>query len=36
MDKLYEYEDLGVLKNYIGSFSSNVEDIIDKTRKKAG
>ena len=34
--KLYEYKNLGVLKNYIGSFSSNVEDNIDKTRKKAG
>ena len=31
-----EYKNLGVLKNYIGSFSSNVEDNIDKTRKKAG
>ena len=36
VDELYEYKDLGVLKNYIGSFSSNVEDNIDKTRKKAG
>ena len=24
------------MKNYVGSFSSNVEDNIDKTRKKAG
>ena len=36
VDELYEYNNLGVLKNYIGSFSSNVEDNIDKTRKKAG
>ena len=36
VDELYEYENLGVLKNYIGSFSSNVEDNIGKTRKKAG
>ena len=36
VDKLYEYKNLGDLKNYIGSFSSNVEDNIDKTRKKAG
>ena len=36
VDELYEYKNLGVLKNYIGSFSSNVEDNIDKTRKKAG
>ena len=25
---------LGVTKNYVGSFSSNVEDNIDKTRKR--
>ena len=36
VDDLYEYKNLGVLKNYIGSFSSNVEDNIDKTQKKAG
>ena len=36
VDEPYEYKNLGVLKNYIGSFSSNVEDNIDKTRKKAG
>ena len=36
VDELYEYKNLGVLKNYIGSFSSNVEDNIDKTLKKAG
>ena len=35
-DEIYEYKNLGVLKNYVGSFSSNVEDNIDKTRKKAG
>ena len=35
LDELYEYKTLGVLKNYIGSFSSNVKDNIDKTRKKA-
>ena len=35
VDGLYEYKNLGVLKNYIGSFSCNVEDSIDKTRKKA-
>ena len=34
VDELYEYKNLGVLKNYLGSFSSNVEDNIDKTRKK--
>ena len=36
VDELYEYKNLGALKNYIGSFSSNVEDNIDKTRKKGG
>ena len=36
VDELYEYKNLGVLKNNIGSFSSNVENNIDKTRKKAG
>ena len=36
VDKRYEYKNLGVVKNYAGSFSSNVEDNIDKTRKKAG
>ena len=36
VNELCEYKNLGVLKNYIGSFSSNVEDNIGKTRKKAG
>ena len=36
VDELYEYKNLGVLKNYVGSFSSNVEDNIDKTCKKVG
>ena len=35
VDELYEYKNLGVLKNYVGSFSSNVEDNIDKIRKKS-
>ena len=34
--ELYEYKNLGVAKNYIGSFSANADDNIDKTRKKAG
>ena len=34
--ELYECKNLGVLKNYVGSFSSNIDDNIDKTRKKAG
>ena len=36
VDELHEYKNLGVLKNYIGSFSSNVQDNNDKTQKKAG
>ena len=34
MDELYEYKKLGVLKYYVGSFFSNVEDNIDKISKK--
>ena len=34
--ELCEYKNLGVVKNYIGSFSTNADDNIDKTRKKAG
>ena len=34
--ELYEYKNLGVVKNYIGSFSTNADDNIDKSRKKAG
>ena len=36
MEELYEYKNLGVLKNYVGSFSSNTDVNIDKTRKKVG
>ena len=36
VNELYEYKNLGVVENYIGSFSSNFEENIDKTRKKAG
>ena len=36
MEELYEYKNLGILKNYVGSFSSNIDDNIDKTRKKVG
>ena len=35
VDELCEYKILEVLKNCIGSFSSNVEDNIEKTLKKA-
>ena len=36
VEELYEYKNLGVLKHHVGSFSSNVEDNIDKTHKKVG
>ena len=36
VEELYEYKNLGVLKNYYGSFASNISDNINKTRKKAG
>ena len=36
VEELYEYKNVGVLKNYIGSFSSDVTDNIEKTRKKLG
>ena len=35
-DELHKYKNLGVLKNYVGSFSSNVEDNIHRTCKKVG
>ena len=34
--EIYEYKNLGVVKNYIGSFSSNVDENIEKTQEKAG
>ena len=34
MEELYKYKNLGVVKNYVGSFFSNIKDNIDKTRKK--
>ena len=36
VDEIYEYKNLRVLKNFVGSFSSNVTDSIEKTREKAG
>ena len=35
-NELCEYKNLGVLKNCVGSLTSNVQDNIDKIRKKAG
>ena len=31
--ELYEYKSLGVVQNYIGSFSTNADDNIDKHEK---
>ena len=36
VDELYEYKNFGVLKNYIGSFSSNVEITLIKVGRKPG
>ena len=36
VDELFEYKNLGVLKNYVSSFASNVDDNIEKVQKKAG
>ena len=33
VDELYEYKNLGVYKNYCGSFNANIDE---KTSKKAG
>ena len=34
VDKIYEYKNLGVVKSYIFSFSSYVDENIKKTKKK--
>ena len=34
VEELYQCKNLGVLKNYASSFSSNVTDNIEKLRKK--
>ena len=36
VNELYEYKNLGELKNYVNSFASNVDDNIEKAREKAG
>ena len=36
VDELYEYKNLGVYKNYCGSFNANIDENIEKTGKKAG
>ena len=36
VDERYEYKNLGVVKNYADSFSSNVEDNIDKIKAMLG
>ena len=34
VDEIYEYKNLGVLTNYIGSFASTMDDNIENTRSK--
>ena len=34
VEELYECKKLGVLKNYVGSFSLNIDNNVDKTKKK--
>ena len=36
VDELFKLKNLGVLKNYVSSFASNIDDNIEKARKKAG
>ena len=36
VDELYEYQNLGVFKNYCGCFSTNVDENIEKATTKAG
>ena len=36
VSELYEYKNLGVVKNYFGSFSTNADKNIEKTFRKAG
>ena len=35
VDELYEYKNLGVLKNYAGSFTSNILDNIEKNTQES-
>ena len=34
VSELYEYKNLGVVKNYIGSFSTNADENIEKNTQK--
>ena len=36
VDELYEYKNLGVMKNYIGSFPSKVDDNIERSAVRLG
>ena len=36
VDELYEYQNLGVFKNYYGSFSTNIDENIEMAATKAG
>ena len=35
VSELYEYKNLGVVKNYIGSFSTNADENIEKNTQKS-
>ena len=35
-EELYEYKNIWVVKNYVSSICSNVDDNIEKARRKAG
>ena len=36
VEEANQYKNLGIVKNYVGSFQSDVDEAIEKTRKKAG
>ena len=35
VSELYEYKNLGVVKNYIGSFSTNADENIEKNTQRS-
>ena len=36
VDELYEYKNLGVYKNYCGSFVANIDENIEKNSQESG
>ena len=36
VDELYEYKNLGVYKNYYGSFVANIDESIEKNSQESG